>query len=143
MKRGKLFSSKHERLRELCALAAAGEIPASEMGRVRVHLQKCGDCRTLFAELQDVHAIQLAHIPSFATRRELDEESRLKDSILRAARAANLRAPEPAASQIQYEKPKVSVIGLIQGVRGWSIGASACVLAGCLALAFVVRRTPA
>ncbi len=143
MERGKLFSSKHDRLRELCVLAAAGDLPASETDRVRVHLDKCGSCRALFAELRDVHAIQLAHVPSFATHRELEEESRLKDSILRASRAVNLQLPEPAQSQDQYEKPEISVIGSIREVRGWSIGVSVCLLAGCLALAFALRRIPA
>jgi len=90
-----------------------------------------------------VHAIQLAHVPSFATHRELEEESRLKDSILRASRAVNLQLPEPAQSQDQYEKPEISVIGSIREVRGWSIGVSVCLLAACLALAFALRRIPA
>ena len=92
--------SKHDQLRELCVLAAAGNFPSSESERVQEHLDECESCRALFTELRDVHAIQLAHVPSLAIRREPEEESRLKDSILRAAHGESVRFPDPLGSQV-------------------------------------------
>src|SRR5437667_5278358 len=106
MERERWPISKHDQLRELCVLAAAGDLPQSESGRLRVHLVECECCRALFTELRDVHAIQLAHVPSLTTYRESEEESRLKDSILRAAREERFRLPGPRRSHIEYEKPE-------------------------------------
>jgi hypothetical protein len=85
----------------------------------------------------------LAHVPSLAIRREPEEESRLKDSILRAARGENVRFPEPLGAQvIEYEKPEIRLVGPIRAIRGWSIGASVSLLAACLALAFAFALRP-
>ncbi len=143
MERERWLISKHDQLRELCVLAAAGDVAPSESGRVHLHLDKCESCRALFAELRDIHAIQLAHVPSLAIRREAEEESRLKDSILRAARGESVRFPEPLGAQvIQYEKPETKLVQSIQGIRGWSIGAPVCLLGACLALAFAFALRP-
>src|SRR5260370_2532132 len=127
---------KHDVLREMCVIAGGGGVEPLESGRVRRHLDECESCRALFTELRDVHAIQLAHVPSLAIRREPEEESRLKDSILRAARGATMRFPDPPTSHTEYERSEIELIGSIRGIRGWSISASLCVLAVCLALAF-------
>ena len=144
MERERWPISKHDQLRELCVLAAAGNFPSSESERVQEHLDECESCRALFTELRDVHAIQLAHVPSLAIRREAEEESRLKDSILRAARGESLRFPEPLGAQvIQYEKPEIRLlVRSIRGIRGWPIGASLSVLAACLVLAFAFALRP-
>ncbi len=142
MERERWPISKHDQLRELCVLAAAGDLPQSESERLRVHLEKCECCRALFTELRDVHAIQLAHVPSLTTNRESEEESRLKDSILRTAREESFRLPGPPTSHIEYKKPEIKLTGSIRGIRGWSIGASLCVLAACLALAFAFALRP-
>ncbi len=141
MQRERWPISRHDQLRELCVLAAAGDLPSSESGRLRLHLDECESCRALFMELRDVHAIQLAHVPSLATSRAPEEDSRLKDSILRAARGEILRLPDPT-SHIEYERPGIRLAG---SIRGWSIGASLCVLAVCLALVFgfALRPRPA
>src|SRR6266566_2134441 len=137
IERQRWLISKHDQLRELCVLAAAGDVAPSESGRVHLHLDECQSCRALFAELRDVHAIQLAHVPSLAIRREPEEESRLKDSILRAAHGESVRFTDPVGSQVgEYEKPEIRLVGPIRAIRGWSIGASVCLLAACLALAF-------
>jgi len=137
IERQRWLISKHDQLRELCVLAAAGDFRSSESEWLRVHLDECKSCRALFTELRDVHAIQLAHVPSLAIRREPEEESRLKDSILRAAYGENVRFPDPLGSQVgEYEKPEIRLVGPIRAIRGWSIGASVSLLAACLALAF-------
>src|SRR5882762_11750917 len=143
IERQRWLISKQEQLRELCVLAAAGDLPQSESERLRVHLEECESCRALFTELRDVHAIQLAHVPSLAIRREPEEESRLKDSILRAAHGENVRFPDPLGSQVgEYEKPEIRLVGPIRAIRGWSIGASVCLLVACLALAFALGLRP-
>ena len=143
IERQRWLISKHDQLRELCVLAAAGDLRSSESERLRVHLDECESCRALFTELRDVHAIQLAHVPSLAIRREPEEESRLKDSILRAAHGENVRFPDPLGSQVgEYEKPEIRLVGPIRAIRGWSIGASVSLLAACLALAFAFALRP-
>ncbi len=140
IERQRWLISKHDQLRELCVLAAAGDFRSSESERLRVHLDECESCRALFTELRDVHAIQLAHVPSLAIRREPEEESRLKDSILRAAHGENVRFPESLRAQVsKYEKPEIKLVGSIRGIPGWSIGASLSVLAASLVLAFALR----
>src|SRR5260370_18425695 len=142
MERERWPISKHDQLRELCVLAAAGDVPACEADSLRLHLDDCESCRSLFTELRDVHAIQLAHVPSLATHPDSERESRIKDSILRAARGESLRLSDPPKSDVEYAKPEIKLIGAIRGIRGWSIGASLCILAACLALAFALRPTP-
>src|SRR5437762_13400036 len=100
MERQRWPISRHDQLRELCVLAAAGDLPHPESERLRVHLEKCERCQALFRELRDVHAVQLAHVLSLATRRESEEECRLKDSILRAARGECFRLTDPPLSHI-------------------------------------------
>src|SRR5258708_14196337 len=117
MERERWPISRHDQLRELCVLATAGDLPSSESGRLRLHLDECESCRALFTELRDVHAIQLAHVPSLATSRAPEEDSRLKDSILRAARGEILRLPDPTTSHIEYERPAIRLSGSIRGIR--------------------------
>src|SRR5437773_6923751 len=107
MERQKLPISRHDHVRELYVLATAGDLPHSESERLRVHLEKCECCQALFRELRDVHAVQLAHVPSLATRRESEEESRLKDSILRAARGESFRLSYPPPSHIEHDTQSI------------------------------------
>jgi len=78
-----------------------------------------------------------------AIRREPEEESRLKDSILRAARGESMRFPEPLGAQVnECEEPEIKLVPSIRAIRGWSIGASVCLLAACLVLAFAFTLRP-
>jgi hypothetical protein len=83
----------------------------------------------------------LAHVPSLATQPDSERESRIKDSILRAARGESVRVPDTPVSHVEYEKPEIKHIGAIRGIRGWSIGASLGVLAACLAVALALKPT--
>ncbi|HKV91748.1 MAG TPA: zf-HC2 domain-containing protein, partial [Candidatus Angelobacter sp.] len=46
----------HGPFEELCALAAAGEISAADAEALEAHLENCGSCREVLAEMQEVHA---------------------------------------------------------------------------------------
>jgi hypothetical protein len=131
--------SKHDQLRKLCVLAATGDISSVEAEQVQVHLRTCQSCRLLLTELRDVHALDLVHVPSSADYRDSERETRLKDSILRAARAESLRVADPAKSLVDCEKAEIRIAGPIQGFRRWSMAASLSVLAACLAFAFVLK----
>lgn len=131
--------SSHEKLRETCVLAAAGDIPSAELEHVRAHLNECESCRLLFREVRDIHALQLAHIPSCAIYRTAEQEAQLKDSILRAARAEKLTTVPLVALAAPYEKPAIKSIGLIPVNRRWFIGASLGVLAACITIVVAVK----
>jgi hypothetical protein len=104
-------------------------------------MEECESCRDLFTELRDLHAVQLAHVPSLAIDRDPERESRIKRSILCAARDQSVRTPDPQEVYLEYEKPEIALIGPIRGKRAWSIGASLIVVGACLVFALVSRHT--
>ena len=109
MERKRWPISKRDRLEELCVLAAAGALPPSELARLELHLKECESCRALFTELRDIHAVQLAHVPSLAIHREAEEESRLKDLILRAAQKESADFAEPMDSPIKRRPIRIEM----------------------------------
>ncbi len=132
---------KHEQLEELCVLAASGSLDSAGLEQVRAHLDECASCQALFADIGDVHAIHLSEIQSTVTAPDHDREIRIKNLILLGARNEGAHFSQPLESPAHYEKPRIELIGLIRGIRGWSVAASVCVLGACLATALALRQT--
>jgi predicted nucleic acid-binding Zn-ribbon protein len=130
--------SKHDQLRELCVLAATADVPFAEWEELKLHLNECQSCRLLFRELRDFYAVELSHLPSFATSRSAEQEDQLKDSILRAARAEGFSGREATKALLEDKNPKTQVTPQSIGLRTWPLVASFGLLAACLALALAL-----
>lgn len=131
----------HSQLKELCALAAAGDIGLAESEELRLHLAVCGSCRTLLAGLRDVHAIQLAHLPSSATARDSQRESRIKEKILRRASAECAYLGAAEETRVEYVTPNVGFVKRVRGTRPWAIGVAFGLAGACLAFVLVFKET--
>ena len=132
--------SKHDQLRELCVLAAAGDVPPMESERLRIHLNECAPCRQLFEELRDLHAVEFANLPCSAVAADSQRESRLKDSILRAARGESLRLADAEPSVMEHRSAPIRFTGPIRPNRRLLVGISIGALAASLVFAFSPKR---
>ena len=54
--------SKHERYKEHCALASLGELPATDLGKLRRHLRACAACREVYTGFERINAALLTEI---------------------------------------------------------------------------------
>ena len=80
---------KHERFEELCALAAIGELSASEFAELNEHLPGCDHCRELYADFRrtashDMGVIAAAHGYGDDSIGPVDEAALLKGVLARA-----------------------------------------------------------
>jgi hypothetical protein len=90
----------HDQFEELCALACAGEIGTEDAKLLEQHLEECTACRSVFADLREIHAQWLpAHwdsanvLPSHA-------DWRLRQGILKRARSEGAQFSEHAFAAV-------------------------------------------
>ena len=87
---------KDERFEELCALAAIGELSASEFAELSEHLPGCDNCRALYADFRrisssDIGAVAAGRRYGDDTVGDLDEPALLKSLLERAHAETSLR----------------------------------------------------
>src|ERR1700680_4412218 len=54
----------HDQFEELCAVAAMGSLETSEAKILEAHLEECASCRSVLADLCDIHAQWLPELPN-------------------------------------------------------------------------------
>lgn len=53
------MANQHEHHRELCALAALGDLSGNELAELQVHIRECGECQSLYADYTRLLSTQL------------------------------------------------------------------------------------
>src|SRR6267143_6890558 len=101
--------SSHERLEELCFLAAAGEIQEAEWKLVKAHLAECASCRNSFSDLGTIHSACFPQAARFEVERAANEEGRLRNSILRAATREGAQFSPHVKPQIHENRQAIGI----------------------------------
>lgn len=96
---------KHEQYEELCALAAVGEVSTAEAEQeeLKIHLKDCASCRSVLADIGEIHAKWLPERPGFEIQRSPAAESRLHRLILDRATAEGARFSDQAFPEAHFE----------------------------------------
>src|SRR5437899_2871668 len=101
----------HDWFEELCALAAIGELSASEFRELQNHLADCSHCQSIYAEFGRISSRDLGLL---ATERELlpdDEAPQVNEQQLldrlqsRAQRARTIDAEVFQTTRVTYKAP--------------------------------------
>ena len=107
---------------ELCALAAIGELSASELDEFQQHLAQCGDCRELYADFRRISADDLGAVAVLKRSDQATAEPGVtinEDELLTRLldRAAREPAPVRRGSELkssEEEQTSVSVSRCMQ-----------------------------
>src|SRR5713226_5799086 len=86
----------HDQFEELSALAAVGEISHDDWQRLKSHLGECAQCRSVFADVGEIHAKWLPEHPDFEIPRDVPSDQRLRKAILRRVSKEGARFSKPA-----------------------------------------------
>jgi hypothetical protein len=97
---------KHEEYEELCALAAVGEVSKEEQEELKIHLKDCDSCRSVLADLGEIHSKWLPEQPGFEIQRSPAAETRLRRLILNRATAEGARFSDQAFPEAHFELPR-------------------------------------
>src|SRR5260370_40266845 len=73
----------HDQFEELSALAAVGEISHDDWQRLKSHLEECGQCRSVFADVGEIHAKWLPEDPDFGIPRDVVSDQQLPKTMTR------------------------------------------------------------
>jgi hypothetical protein len=103
-------------------LAAAGEIGHDDWQVLKAHLEECASCRSVFADVGEIHAKWLPEHPDFQIAREPHSDLRLRKAILKRATKAGARFSKAAQAQPQFVEAQHS---LWDSARPWLWGAAA------------------
>jgi hypothetical protein len=87
--------SKHEHYKELCALAALGEVPAAEASGLDRHLAGCKDCRQVYSDYLGLNA---GLVPLTNERTDALIESQREAVRVAVLSTIATRPPEPTAA---------------------------------------------
>jgi hypothetical protein len=125
-----------ERFEQLCALAAIGEVSATEFAELNEHLAGCGDCREMYADFRRISSNELGAV---ATGRwsggdaaaDLDEPVLLARVLQRAQAETEVR-PEPAEFRPSHQ-PRPALFGLWNLMRSPVLTTAALVVLLCAA----------
>jgi hypothetical protein len=90
----------HDQFEELCALACAGEIGTEDAKLLEQHLDECSACRSVFADLREIHAQWLPTNADSADVPPGHGDWRLRQGILKRARSEGAHFSEAAFAAV-------------------------------------------
>jgi hypothetical protein len=83
-----------------------GEISHDDWQRLKSHLEECAQCRSVFADVGEIHAKWLPEHPDFEISRDVGSDQRLRKAILRRVGKEGARFSKPAQNAGRLpEKP--------------------------------------
>jgi hypothetical protein len=91
----------HDQFEELCAVAAMGSLETSEAKMLEAHLEECASCRSVLADLSDIHAQWLPELPNAESFPHSDR--RVRQAILSRAASQGAQFSKAAWSLPQKE----------------------------------------
>ncbi|HET6929216.1 MAG TPA: hypothetical protein VFI45_02760 [Candidatus Acidoferrum sp.] len=130
---------RHEHFEELAALAARGELNASEVQELSLHLADCGECRAVHEEFVELHAPLGDSIDAELEAVIESRREKLKAAVLRATAATIAPPALPVVSGDILQKGR----GFLGPFRLRWIGlpaAAACALALAFGLGMQYER---
>jgi hypothetical protein len=86
----------HDQFEELCALACAGEISTDDAKLLEQHLDQCGACRNVFADLSEIHAQWLPAHHEHSSVPPDHADWRLRQRVLKRVRSEGAYFSEAA-----------------------------------------------
>lgn len=90
----------HDQFEELCALACAGEIGTEDAKLLEQHLDECAACRSVFADLSEIHAEWLPTHSDSASLPVGHTDWRLRQRILKLAGSEGARFSDAALTSL-------------------------------------------
>jgi hypothetical protein len=103
-------------------LAAAGEIAHDDWQVLKEHLGECSSCRSIFADVEEIHSKWLPEHPDFEVSREPHSDLRLRKAILKRTTKAGARFSKAAQAQPQFVETQFS---FLRAARPWLWAAAA------------------
>jgi hypothetical protein len=91
-------------------MAAVGEISHDDWSRLKLHLEECSECRSVFADVGEIYAKWLPELPNFEITRDPQSDARLRKTILKRASKEGARLSEIA---------QAGSLPLAAGRSGW------------------------
>ncbi|HET6178523.1 MAG TPA: hypothetical protein VFE61_16445 [Candidatus Sulfotelmatobacter sp.] len=109
---------KDERFEQLCALAAIGELSASEFAELNEHLAGCANCQELYSDFRRITSNELGAVA--AGRRIADgatdlDEPALLSGVLERAHAETIASASPPALRPIHSERRPLLVGI------WSV----------------------
>src|SRR5450755_867686 len=140
----KLDPANEERFEQLCALAAIGEVSASEFAELNEHLATCGNCQELYADFRRIASNELGAV---ATGRwsagdssaDLDEQVLLGRVLERAQ--AETRVADPQESRpLHQPRPRPNLFAVWSLLRSPTLATAALIVVMCSAVGIAAYR---
>jgi hypothetical protein len=140
----KADSVNEERFEQLCALAAIGEVSATEFAELNEHLATCSNCQELYADFRRIASNELGAV---ATGRwsagdssaDLDEQLLLGRVLERAQ--AETRVSEPPESRPLHEaRRRPALVGVWGLLRSPILATAALIVVTCSAVGIAAYR---
>src|SRR5215472_9646471 len=101
-------NTQHDYFRELCSLAAIGELSADEFDELRNHLAGCAECRSLYTDFARITSSDLSLLFSDTDlQRDLEHDADGPNEKLLLARILDARDREPIAAEPPSEPLRV------------------------------------
>jgi hypothetical protein len=133
--------SNHDQFEQLCALAAAGEIGLSDRQVLKAHLETCASCRSVFADMEEIHAELLPEHPGCEIATDPQSDLRLRTAILKRATKEGARFSRHAQRLPQSSGEQAF---MPRSPRQWMLAATAVVVlcVGVAATLYHLRPQP-
>lgn len=133
-----------ERFEQLCALAAIGEVSASEFAELNEHLATCSNCQELYADFRRIASNELGAV---ATGRwsagdssaDLDEQVLLGRVLKRAQEETRVLEP-PESRPLHESYPRRTLFGVRNLFRSPLLAAAALMVVICSAVGVASYR---
>ncbi len=129
----------HDQFEQLCAVAAVGEIGLDDSQALKAHLETCASCRSIFADMMEIHARWLPERSDFEIDTASQSDRRLRNAILKRATKEGARFSREAQRPQNTSEAQAF---LPQSPRQWLFTAAAVAVFGVAVAATMQQWQP-